>query len=146
MPSPKAAENMEWQGIRLIGIICVGLIVVALGMWVWKSSLPPQGFTEMIFISSPQDVNGQIVFAVQLNSFETKDTRIHLSAFFNNELVLKKIVELNASQQKRVPFSVPTRGTLSSNVEIKVIAQRYLDDGNKFRNELEVRDWLIIEK
>lgn len=146
MTRVNSSELVEAHGIRLLGIIAIALMVIVAGIWVWKSSLPAPAYTELIFISSPADENNVIVFSVQLNSFESKDLRVDMNAYFNGELVSRKKVELDTGQQKSVRFSIPVQGSIQSDVEVVVNVQRFLEDGNVFKSVLEVRDWLIVQK
>ncbi len=146
MAPVKSNELVEAHGIRLLGIVAIALIVIIAGIWVWKSSLPVATYSELIFISSPADENNGIIFSVQLNSFESKDLRVDVNAYFNGELVSRKKVELDSGQQKAIRFSIPVQGSIQSDVEVVVKAQRFLEDGNAFKSVLEVRDWLLVQK
>lgn len=143
MPSstPSAEQNTQ----LILGIIVIALLVIGLGLWAWRATIPSPGYSELFWVSAPKLVDESMVFSIRLNSYESQDLRWDINAYVHETLLERKKVQLGQGQNKQVDFAIPFTQLQNNNYEIVILAQRFDGLGNAVKQPLEIRDWLRVD-
>ncbi len=144
MASSSARTKSESHVVVIVGVVALALIVIGLGIWFWRASAPTADYSELFWSSSPRLQEGVVQFSVQLHSSESQAVRVDMNAYFDNILVQRKIIQLEAGQRKQIDFAISLEDMPQNDVEVRVVAQRFDVKGHSLRSNLEIRDWLRV--
>ena len=144
MASSAARTKTESHITVLVGIVALALLVIGMGIWLWRASPPMASYSELFWSSSPRLQGDAVQLSVQLHSSESQAVRVDVNVYFDDALAQRKIIQLEQGQRKQIDFSIPVEDAFSGAVEVRVVAQRFDARGNSLRSNLEIRDWLRV--
>lgn len=139
---PSPALNSENASTRIVGMAALALLFFALAYLVVFPNHEYAPFTTLAWESPPAFAaddsasnTGKIIFSIRLSSFENENMLYRVTVQYEGRTAATQNVSLSVNESKRVDFSIPVRGTLDEQNQIRVIASKTGADASAAKDD-----------
>ncbi len=141
--SPAPSLSVENASLRVLLFASIILLLLVLAYLFFLPNRLVERYSTLEWGSLPSFVSemnsplqrGQILFSIQLSSFEENDTSYRINVEYEGRTVATKNVSLLPQNTQTVDFSIPVQGTLDSQNQIRVVVTKPSLDSNKTKDD-----------
>lgn len=135
------SPNVEKKAIYLAGVVALGLVLIALGFYVFKPYSPNTKFTTIEFASIPQFQNETLSFSVRVENHSSLPASYELVMTSNDRFLGQDTLNLSPSESQTIDFAFPLSFELEQSNWIRFTARPAYGDANASEDALELLAW-----
>lgn len=140
---PLSSLSVENASLRVLFVAAIILLLFALTYLIVFPNRSPESYSTLTWGDTPSFVSetnstfnrGRIVFSIHLSSFEKSETFYRANIEYEGRTVATKNVSLFPGEKKLIDFSIPVKGLLDAQNQIRVAVTKPSADVNANKDD-----------